>query len=131
MRRQAAGKLLSISRQTAAEAGTEGGNLIKADAVMESAMASARAEMAGQTHLTVLCGTANIGNASFDTLADWLPPKGALPIGDGTTYDIIAVGMQEATFATTAEEKEKIAARRRIEDEETDAIMPAYLYPKN
>ena len=60
----------------AAAAGTlAGGNLPKADAVMESAIAAALAGMAEQTHLTVLCGTANIGNASFDTLADWLPPK--------------------------------------------------------
>lgn len=80
-----------------------------------------------QTHLTVLCGSANIGNASFDTLDDWLPQKGVLPTakggGDGMTYDIIAVGMQEATFATTDEEKANIAKIRRLEEEEADAVI--------
>lgn len=73
------------------------------------------ASMSSSAELSVLCCTANIGNASFDSLVDWVPRHGVIPGTEGC-YDLIVIGMQESTFGTTPEEKRILAEMKMIED---------------
>lgn len=66
---------------------------------------------------TLLCCTANIGNAepSLDSMEAWIPPGGVCsrlesldkggPLPD-TSFDVIAIGMQEATWKDSTKNKD-------------------------
>ena len=81
--------------------------------------------MADDNELKILCCTCNMGNAQ-PTLRDigaWIPEQGSLksvvPAADGASFDMIVVGMQEATWKNK-KKGEKAEEERDSEDEEDE-----------
>lgn len=89
-----------------------------------------RDEDAG-TEITVLCGTANMGNAA-PTAADleaWIPPAGMIHISDESrnkgnesqvACDLIVIGMQEATWKKNKNKPETTKDEDHDEEDSND-----------
>lgn len=93
--------------------------------------------------LTVLCCTANLGNAkpTSQDMAAWIPPRGVLPNQDKKDtpsltkpMDIIVIGMQESTWKTGASSSTKPEDRKdsswsEYDSEEEDLVTTASATP--
>eukprot|EP00040_Diaphanoeca_grandis_P022850 m.123468 g.123468 ORF g.123468 m.123468 type:complete len:728 (-) comp28992_c0_seq2:144-2327(-) len=80
-------------------------------------------EKGDENIITVLCCTANIGNSKFDSVHDWIPLEGRF--GDvGKHYDIIAIGMQEASFGHTSEDDDDMDQDSDAQSDEADTPEP-------
>lgn len=79
--------------------------------------------------LTLFCGTMNAGNAKINNVGLWIPPLGIIPpelggtSGSNKAFDLLAIGLQEASWGKDGKSKNPSMEERDSDDEDDPELL--------